>query len=458
MNTTKQDAIKLLDIFDHEMADLLHREEKRQFETIGLIASENVVSPMASVLEGSVFTNKNTEGYAGKRFVGGCRLADQAELLAVARVKQAFGADHANIQCGNATIANIAVLRACLKPGDTFMGLTLDNGGHLSHGAKFHYSGAAFHALHYGVSRETEMIDMEQVRRMALENKPKLICVGASSYPRLIDYKGFREICDEVGAYFWVDCAHDCGLIAGGAIPSPVPYAHVLTFSTQKTLRGPRGCGVILVCKDLDVPDGVNKDGTPKFTKMSTKIDRSVFPRLQGGPKGDMLAARGVLFYELLQPEFKAYAKQVCLNAKALAKGCADEGLRIITGGTDTHMVMLDVTSVGVNGLEAETLLNDVGLVANKNMIPFDLLPPSCGSGLRIGSPTMTTRGAKEAEMEHIGHLLGKALKSKDDPAVLDEIAAEVKRLATSHPMFSSEWVSPSIREEFEAMYYHQPC
>ncbi len=450
---TKQDAVRLLDVFDPEMAGLLHREERRQFETIGLIASENVVSPMAACLEGSVFTNKNTEGYAGKRFVGGCELADQAEQLAVKRVKQAFGVDHANIQCGNATIANIAVLRALLKPGDTFLGLALDNGGHLSHGAKFHYSGATYHALHYGVSRETERIDMDQVRQMAREHHPKLICVGSSSYPRLIDYKAFREICDEVGAYFWVDCAHDCGLIAGGAIPSPVPYAHVLTFSTQKTLRGPRGCGVILVCRDMEIPDGVTKDGAPKFTKLSTKIDRSVFPRLQGGPKGDMLAARGVLFYELLQPEFKEYARQVCRNAKALARGCAGEGMRLITGGTDTHMVMIDVTPLGVNGQEAETLLNRVGMVTNKNMIPFDPLPPSCGSGLRIGSPTMTTRGAKEEEMEHIGHLLGRALKGREDPAALERIAAEVKGLATSHPMFSGEWVSPCIREQFEAMY-----
>ena len=450
---TKQDAVRLLDVFDPEMAGLLHREERRQFETIGLIASENVVSPMAACLEGSVFTNKNTEGYTGKRFVGGCELADQAEQLAVKRVKQAFGVDHANIQCGNATIANIAVLRALLKPGDTFLGLALDNGGHLSHGAKFHYSGATYHALHYGVSRETERIDMDQVRQMAREHHPKLICVGSSSYPRLIDYKAFREICDEVGAYFWVDCAHDCGLIAGGAIPSPVPYAHVLTFSTQKTLRGPRGCGVILVCRDMEIPDGVTKDGAPKFTKLSTKIDRSVFPRLQGGPKGDMLAARGVLFYELLQPEFKEYARQVCRNAKALARGCAGEGMRLITGGTDTHMVMIDVTPLGVNGQEAETLLNRVGMVTNKNMIPFDPLPPSCGSGLRIGSPTMTTRGAKEEEMEHIGHLLGRALKGREDPAALERIAAEVKGLATSHPMFSGEWVSPCIREQFEAMY-----
>lgn len=435
---TKQDAIKLLDIFDPEMADLLHREEKRQFETLSLIASENVVSPLASCLEGSVFTNKNTEGYPGKRFVGGCQLSDQAEILAIERVKKAFGAEHANIQSGNATIANMAVLTGLMNPGDTFLGLTLDNGGHLSHGAKFHYSGRNFNALHYGVDKETGMIDMDQVRRMALENKPKLIVTGASSYPRAIDYKAFREICDEVGAYFWVDCAHDCGLIAGGAIPSPVPYADVVTMSTQKTLRGPRGCGVIL-CRE----------------ELAAKLDRGVFPRLQGGPKGDMLAARGVLFLELLQPEFKTYAHQVCVNAKALAQGCQEEGIRIITGGTDTHMVMLDVTPVIGNGQEAEDLLSSVGIVANKNMIPYDMLPPSLGSGLRIGSPTMTTRGAKEEEMKHIGHLLGRTLNNKNNPAVLAEIKEEIYKIATSHPMFSSEWVSPGIREEFEAMYYN---
>ena len=438
-NSTKQDAVKLLDVFAPEMSGLLHREEKRQFETIGLIASENVVSPLASALEGSAFTNKNTEGYPGKRFVGGCQLADQAELLAIERVKKVFGAEHANIQSGNATIANMAVLSGLLKKGDTFLGLELDNGGHLSHGAKFHYSGREFNALHYGVNKETERIDMEQVRQMALENKPKLIVTGASSYPRAIDYKAFREICDEVGAYFWVDCAHDCGLIAGGAIPSPIPYADVVTMSTQKTLRGPRGCGVILCRKEL-----------------GQKIDRGVFPRLQGGPKGDMLAARGILFQELLQPEFKEYAKQVCLNAKALANGCKDEGMRLITGGTDTHMVMLDVTPVIANGQEAETLLCSLGIITNKNMIPYDTLPPSLGSGLRIGSPTMTTRGAKEEEMYKIGRMLGRALKNKDNPAVLDEIRQEVYKIATSHPMFSSEWVSPVIREEFEKMFCHQ--
>lgn len=439
MKSVKQDAVKLLDIFDPEMASLLHREEKRQFETIGLIASENVASPLSTCMEGSVFTNKNMEGYPGKRFVGGCELADQAELLALERVKKVFGAEHANIQSGNATIANCAVLTGLLERGDTFLGLTLDNGGHLSHGAKFHYSGREFNALHYGVNRETERIDMDQVRQMALEHHPKLIVTGASSYPRMIDYAGFRSICDEVGAYFWVDCAHDIGLIAGGAIPSPVSYADVVTFSTQKTLRGPRGCGVIL-CKEA----------------LGKKIDRGVFPRIQGGPKGDMLAARGVLFLELMQPEFRTYAHQVVKNAKALAKGCADEGMRLITGGTDTHMVMLDVTPVIANGQLAETLLASVGIITNKNMIPYDTLPPSLGSGLRIGSPTMTTRGAKEEEMYEIGRLLGKVLKNKDNEELLEQVKQEVRQLAVSHPMFSSEWMPEKIRAQFDAMYCHE--
>ena len=426
---SKEDAIKLLDRFDPEVADLLHAEEERQFRTIGLIASENIVSPIASCLEGCVFTNKNTEGYPGKRFVGGCENSDKAELLGLERLKKLFGVEHANMQSGNATIANMAVLTGLLNPGDVLLGMNLSDGGHLSHGAKFHYSGREFQAYHYGLNRETERIDMEQVRSLALEHRPRIIVCGASSYPRLIDYAAFRAIADEVGAYLWVDCAHDIGLVAGGAIPSPVPYADVVTFSTQKTLRGPRGCGVIL-CKEA----------------LGSKIDRGVFPRLQGGPKGDMLAARAVLFKECMQPEFKAYAMQVCANAKALAKGCEEEGMRLITGGTDTHMVMIDVTPLIPSGQEAETVLNSVGIVTNKNMIPFDTLPPSMASGLRIGSPTMTTRGAKEEEMKHIGHLVGKTLKNYQNEAILAEIRAEVEKIAVSHPMFSPEWISAHCR------------
>jgi len=426
---SKADGIAMLDKFDPEMASLLHREEERQRVTIGLIASENIVSPLASCLEGCVFTNKNTEGYPGKRFVGGCEYADAAEQLALKRLKELFGCGHANIQSGNATIANIAVLVALLKPGDTILSMTLSHGGHLSHGANFHFSGKNYKVVQYGVSPETLLIDMDEIRRIALECKPQMIVCGASSYPRLIDYKAFADIAHEVGAYLWADCAHTIGLIAAGANPNPVPYADVVTFSTQKTLRGPRGCGVIL-CRE----------------ELGNKIDRGVFPRIQGGPKADMLAARGVLFKECMTPEFKAYGAQVVANAKALARGCADEGLVLITGGTDTHMVMIDVTPVIENGQEAEVLLNSVGIVTNKNAIPFDKLPPAIGSGLRIGSPTMTTRGAKEEEMYHIGRLLGQTLKNKNNPEKLAEISKEVRDIAESHPMFADEWIPAACK------------
>lgn len=431
----KEDSIKLVDLFDPEIAELLHTEEERQRTTVGLIASENVASPLATCLEGSVFTNKNTEGYPGKRFVGGCENADAAEQLALARLKELFGCEHANIQSGNATIANMAVLVGLLKPGDTILGMKLSDGGHLSHGASFHLSGQNFKAFHYGVSQKDEFIDMEQVRSMALEHRPAMIVCGASSYPRLIDYKLFREIADEVGAYLWVDSAHDIGLIAGGAIPSPVPYADIVTFSTQKTIRGPRGCGVIL-CRE----------------ELGSKIDRGVFPRMQGGPKADMLAARAVLFKECMTPEFKDYAHQVVLNSKALAKGCEDENMRLITGGTDTHMVMLDVTPLIPSGQEAEVVLNKVGLVTNKNMIPFDTLPPSVASGIRIGSSVMTSRGAKEDELYRIGRLIGKTLKNYKDEKVLNEIKTEVSKIAISYPVYSSEWIPSSCRALYEEM------
>ena len=287
-----------------------------------------------------------------------------------------------------------------------------------------------FHIVPYGVNRETERIDMEEIRRLALENKPKMIICGASSYPRLIDYPAFSRIAHEVGAYLWVDCAHDIGLIAAGAIPSPVPYADVVTFSTQKTIRGPRGCGVIL-CRE----------------ELGSKIDRGVFPKIQGGPKADMIAARGVLFKECMTKEFQAYGRQVVRNAAALAQGCAQEGMRLITGGTDTHMVMLDVTPLIASGQEAETVLNSVGIVTNKNAIPFDTLPPNVASGLRIGSPIMTTRGAREEEMVRIGRLIGQTLKRHQDAGFLASVAKQAREIALSYPMFSPEWLPASCRE-----------
>lgn len=389
----KENAVKLVDLFDEEIATILHNEGKRQIETIGLIASENVVSPLASCLEGSVFT------------IGKCN----------------------DCKC--------AVLVALLKQKETLLSMNLNDGGHLSHGASFHFSGINFNTVHYGVSKETEMIDLEEVRKLAIENNPKLIVCGASSYPRMIDYRGFRKIADEVGAYLWVDCAYDIGLVAGQAIPSPVPYADVVTFSTQKTLRGPRGCGVIM-CKE----------------ELGKKIDRAVFPKIQGGPKGDMLGARAVLFKECMTPEFKAYAKQVTKNAKALAKGCEEEGLRLITKGTDTHMVILDVTEYIESGQTAEILLNELGLVTNKNMIPFDKLPPNTASGIRIGSPIMTTRGAKEDELYNIGRLIGKALKNNKNQEVLNEIKEEVRAISKKYPRYSSEWIPEVCREAFIEM------
>lgn len=425
----KKTLSEMLQCFDPEMMDLLAKEEKRQKNTIGLIASENVASPLCTYLEGSLFTNKNTEGYAGKRFVGGCEYCDQVEDLAVARIKELFGCDHANLQAGNATVGNIAILVGLLKPGDTILSMRLADGGHLSHGASFHISGKNFNVVHYGVRKEDERIDMDEVRELAIKHRPKMIICGASSYPRLIDYPAFSEIAKSVEAYLWVDSAHDVGLIAAKAIPSPVPCADVVSFSTQKTLRGPRGCGVIM-CRE----------------EIKGKIDRGLFPTVQGGPKMDMLAARAMLFKECLSEEFQEYGRQVIKNAAALAKGCTDEGLRLITGGTDNHMVMLDVTSVIASGQEAENILNSVGIVTNKNMIPFDQLPPNIASGLRIGSPLMTTRGAKGEELYRIGRLLGQTLKNSKQPEKLEEIKNTVASITQSYPMFSEEWYPASCK------------
>ncbi len=419
-----EERFNFLKEFDPEIADLLRKEQIKQRETIGLIASENVASPLSTCLEGSIFTNKNTEGYPGKRYVGGTENEDKVELIAIDRLKKLFGCGHANLQSGNATIANSAVFMGLLQPGDTVLSMSLNDGGHLSHGAKFHFSGKFYNIIQYGVRPEDECIDMKLVRELAMKYKPKMIVCGASAYPRLIDYAEFRRIANEVGAYLWVDAAHVIGLIAGKAIPSPVPYADVVTFSTQKTLRGPRGCGVIL-CRE----------------ELKNKIDRGVFPGMQGGPKADMIAARAVLFKECMTREYQCYQQQVVKNARALAQGCMDEGLKLVTGGTDTHLALVRVTDFVESGREAELLLESVGIVTNKNLIPFDKLNSNLTSGIRIGSPLMTTRGAKEGEMEHIGHLIGNTLKSKNDKEKLNHIAEEVKKIAISYPMFSDEWV-----------------
>ncbi len=410
--------------FDPEMAILSQKEEERQRSTINIIASENFASPLATFLEGGIWANKNSEGYPGKRYVAGCELADAVENLAIERLKELFQCEHANVQAMSATVGNVAIMNAVLKPGDTILSMELSHGGHLSHGASFHYSGKTFKAVHYGVNRETEQIDMDEVRKLALEHSPKMIICGTSSYPRLIDYAGFAEIAKAVGALFFVDLAHNVGLVAAGVIPSPVPYADIVSSSTHKTFRGPRGGGIILCKKEL-----------------AGKIDRALFPGLQGAAKLDMIAARAVLFKECMTDEFKRYGKQVLDNAVALAGGCMAEGLRLVAGGTDTHLAVVDVTNLIPSGKQAEEVLASVGIICNKNGIPFDSQPLTLASGIRIGSPFMTTRGMKAKEMFHVGVLVGQALRNYNDSLLLNNIRKEVADMAAKYPLFADEWL-----------------
>lgn len=416
-------SFELIKKFDPEIANLTIEEEARQLETLCLIASENYASPVTVGMEGTVWANKNAEGYPGRRFAGGCELADKIEKLAIERCKELFGCEYVNIQSMSSTLSNVAVLRALLKPGDTILSMELNQGGHLSHGAKFHYSGKMYNVIQYGLNPETETIDMDQVEKLAKEHKPQVIICGTSSYPRTVDYKRFSEIAKEVGAYLMVDIAHPVGLIAGGVIPSPVPYADVVTTSTHKTFRGPRGCGVIM-CK----------------AELGKKIDQQVFPGLQGAPKMDMIASRAVLFKECMTQEYKDYQKQVARNAVALADELKKCGLRLVSGGTETHLVLVDIRDLIPTGREAEDVLGSVGIVVNKNMIPFDPQSANLASGIRIGSPALTTRGFKEEDMRETARLLAKALKHHDDEAVLAEVKDAVRTKAIKYPMFSEEW------------------
>ena len=421
---TRDDRADLLDPFDPEMAALTRQERERQLSTINLIASENFASPCATCLEGSIWANKNGEGYPGKRFVAGCELADRVETIAIERAKALFGCEHANVQSMSATIGNVAILNALLQPGDTILSMELTHGGHLSHGAKFHYSGKVFKAVHYGVDRATERIDMKQVDALAREHRPKMVICGCSSYPRTIDYAAFGEIAKSVGAILLVDLAHNVGLVAAGVIPSPFPHADVVSTSTHKTFRGPRGGGVIL-CKQ----------------EFAAKIDRALFPGLQGAPKLDMIAARAVLFKECMTPEFRRYGAQVVANAQALANGCREQGLRLVAGGTDTHLVLVDVTSVVDSVKQAESVLESVGIITNRNGIPFDSQPPNVASGIRIGSPFLTTRGMKEQHLFRVGELIGHVLEHHQERQVLESAAQELLVMARKFPLFSPEWL-----------------
>lgn len=398
---------------DPEIAQILLDELSRLRGNIQLIASENFTSPAVLTALGSTLSNKYAEGYPGKRYYGGCEVVDIAENLGIERAKKLFGADHANLQPHSGASANIAVFGAFLKPGDTYLAMSLPHGGHLTHGAGVSYSGKWFNAVHYGVAEGTENIDYDQMRDLAREHKPKMIIAGGSAIPRLIDFAAFREIADEVGAIFHVDAAHFIGLVAGKAIPSPVPYADVVTFTTHKVLRGPRS-GMI-VCKE----------------EHAAAIDKAVFPMMQGGPMMHVVAAKAVALKECMTPEYQKYTKDVIENAQALTSGLAEQGMRPVTGGTDTHLSLLDLQGIDVSGKEAEARAGAAGIVLNKNSIPYDPKPAAVTSGIRVGTPSVTTQGMGVPEMKKIAELIGTAVKS-DDASVHADVKAEVTKLTSA--------------------------
>ena len=401
---------------DPEIMALIKEETARQNNKIELIASENFVSKAVMAAMGSTLTNKYAEGYPGKRYYGGCEVVDQIEDLARERAKKLFGAEHANVQPNSGSQANQAVFFAALKPGDTVLGMDLSHGGHLTHGSPVNMSGKNYHVVSYGVDPETETLDYDKVRALAIEHQPKMIIAGASNYSRTIDFAKFREIADEVGAYLMVDMAHIAGLVAAGLHPNPIPYAHFVTTTTHKTLRGPRG-GLIL-CDE-------------EHAKM---VDKAIFPGIQGGPLMHVIAAKAVCFKEALEPEFKGYQEQIIKNAQALANGLMAKGLRIVSGGTDNHVMSLDVRSMNVTGKEAEHLLDEVGITCNKNTIPFDPASPNVTSAVRLGTPAVTTRGMKEMDMEEIADIIYFALK--DFEVNKDKCSQIVKNLLDKYPLY----------------------
>src|SRR5437764_3649527 len=403
---------------DPEIAAAIDNEVRRQHEGLELIASENFVSEAVLEAMGSVFTNKYAEGYPGKRYYGGCEYADIVENLARDRVKALFGAEYANVQPHAGSQANMAAYSAIIQPGDTVMGLNRAMGGHRTHGHPLNFSGKTYNIVPYGVTKETETIDYEELEKLAKEHRPKLIIGGGRAYPRTIDFARMRKVADSVGALYLVDMAHFAGLVAGGAHPSPVPHCHVVTSTTHKTLRGPRA-GMVLCKQDL-----------------ATALDKVVFPGIQGGPLVHIMAAKAVCFLEALQPAFKDYTRQVVANAKALAQKTMDEGYRVISGGTDTHLFLMDVFAKGMLGSEAENTLGQAGITVNKNAIPFDTNPPLKPSGIRIGTPALATRGMKEKEMQQVGAWIAEALNNHKDAQILSRIRKQVHELADAFPLY----------------------
>ncbi len=410
--------LEKLAVCDPEIAAAMGEELGRQRNKIELIASENFVSPAVMEAMGSVLTNKYAEGYPGHRYYGGCEYVDKVETLAIERAKKLFGADHANVQPHSGANANTAVYFAFLQPGDTIMGMNLSQGGHLSHGSPVNISGKYYKVVPYGVTHETERIDYDEFERIAKEAQPKLIVAGASAYPRVIDFERMANIAHSVGAIFMVDMAHIAGLVAAGLHPSPVPYADIVTTTTHKTLRGPRG-GLIL-CKE----------------QYAKQIDKAIFPGVQGGPLMHVIAAKAVAFGEALKPEFKDYAKQIIANCKALAEGLMAEGFRLVSGGTDNHLILVDVRGQKMTGKTAEHLLDEVGVTCNKNTIPFDPESPFVTSGIRLGTAAVTTRGFKEDDMKEVAAIIGLVLNNADDEVKHAEAAKRVAALCAKYPMY----------------------
>lgn len=410
--------LEKLAVCDPEIAAAIGEELGRQRNKIELIASENFVSPAVMEAMGSVLTNKYAEGYPGHRYYGGCEYVDKVETLAIERAKKLFGAEHANVQAHSGANANTAVYFAFLQPGDTIMGMNLSQGGHLSHGSPVNISGKYYNVVPYGVTHETERIDYDEFARIAKEAQPKLIVAGASAYPRVIDFERMAEIAHSVGAIFMVDMAHIAGLVAAGLHPSPVPYADIVTTTTHKTLRGPRG-GLIL-CKE----------------KYAKQIDKAIFPGVQGGPLMHVIAAKAVALGEALKPEFKEYAKQIVANCQALAEGLIAEGFRLVSGGTDNHLLLVDVRGQKMTGKTAEHLLDEVGVTCNKNTIPFDPESPFVTSGIRLGTAAVTTRGFKEADMKEVAAIIGLVLNNPEDAEKQAEAAQRVAALCAKYPMY----------------------
>lgn len=401
---------------DNEVYSLMEKELERQQKGIELIASENIASKAVMEAMGSYLTNKYAEGYPGKRYYGGCYVVDDIEDIARNRAKELFGAEHANVQPHSGSQANMAVYFTVLKPGDTVLGMDLSNGGHLTHGSPVNFSGRLFNFVSYGLNKETETIDYDEVRRLAIEHKPKLIVAGASAYPRVIDFAKFKEICDEVGALFMVDMAHIAGLVAGGVHPSPVPYADFVTTTTHKTLRGPRG-GLIL-CKE----------------KYAKDLDKNIFPGMQGGPLMHIIASKAVCLKEALDPSFKDYAKQVVSNCKRLADELIKRDFKLVSGGTDNHLILVDLNNKDITGKEAEKLLDTIGITLNKNTVPNETRSPFVTSGVRIGTAAVTTRGFKEEDMAEIAEIIDLAIKNKEGD--LSSLKARVEALCDKHPLY----------------------